>query len=276
MVHLILLAVVGFLGGAFGSMVGLGGGVFIIPGLTLFLGVPIHNAIGASLLAVAGTSCTATAAYAREHLTNLRLGVTLETTTVVGALGGGLVGTGLGKGVLSAVFGGVMIPVAAYMLLRPRSGAGQCVRPEDVGAVGASYYDRSLGRTVNYRVHRLSAGLAASLVAGGVSGLLGLAGGFLKVPVMVLAMRVPVRAAVATSSFMIGVTASVGAVVYLARGLVDPLTTVPVVLGVVAGAFLGSRLGGRVRSTVLTVVLAVVLVALSIQMILSAAGIDLR
>jgi uncharacterized membrane protein YfcA len=276
MTHVVLLAVVGLVGGAFGSMVGLGGGVFIIPALALFLGVPIHNAIGASLLAVVATSTTAAAAYVRDDLVNLRLGMTMETFTVTGALVGGLVGAGLSRGVLSAVFGCVMIGVSAYLVLRPRGGAPPAVEPADLGALGASYHDRSLNAAVRYRVHRLPVGLAASLVAGGVSGLLGVGGGFLKVPAMVLVMRVPIRAAVSTSSFMIGVTAATGAIVYLARGLVDPVTTVPVVLGVTVGAYLGARLAQRVRSSVLTLVLAIVLLALSIQMILAAAGIDLR
>ena len=276
MTHAILLAVVGFVGGAFGSMVGLGGGVFMVPALALFMDVPIHQAIAASLLAVVATSTTAAAAYLRDDLTNLRLGMTLETATVTGALAGGLAGAVLSRGVLSAVFGGVMVVVALYLLVRPLTGGPPVGEPEALGALGASYYDCSLAKAVSYRVRRLPAGLGASLIAGAVSGLLGVGGGFLKVPVMVLAMRVPVRAAVCTSSFMIGVTACAGAIVYLARGLVDPITAVPVVLGVVLGAYLGSRAAIRVRSSILTVTLAVVLLALAIQMILAAAGISVR
>jgi uncharacterized membrane protein YfcA len=276
MTHVILLAVVGFVGGTFGSMVGLGGGVFIIPALALFLGVPIHNAIAASLVAVVATSTTAAAAYVREDLTNMRLGMTLETMTVTGALIGGLVGAALGKEALSAVFGSVMVVVSFYMAARRRTIHPPVVADEGLGRLGASYYDRSLGREVSYRPRRLPVGMVASLVAGNVSGLLGVGGGFLKVPVMVLAMKIPVRAAVGTSSFMIGVTACAGAAVYLARGLVDPVVTVPVVLGVTAGAYLGSRLAVRVRTSVLSVALAAVLFILSIQMILAAAGVSVR
>lgn len=257
-------------------MVGLGGGVFIIPALALFLDVPIHKAIGASLLAVVATSTTAAAAYTKDDLTNIRLGMTMETLTVTGALAGGLVGTALSRGVLSAIFGGVMVSVSGYLALRPRAATCTSAEPEELGALGAEYYDRYSNTIVRYRVRRLPAGLAASLVAGGVSGLLGVGGGFLKVPVMVLAMRVPIRAAVATSSFMIGVTAATGAIVYLARGLVDPLVTVPVVLGVTVGAYFGARLGRRIKSSVLTLLLAVVLFALSVQMILDALGVSLR
>ena len=112
MTHVILLGIVGLVGGTFGSMVGLGGGVFIIPALTLFLGVPIHSAISASLIAVVATSTTAAAAYVREDLSNMRLGMTMETMTVMGALVGGFVGAALSKGVLSAIFGAVMIAVS--------------------------------------------------------------------------------------------------------------------------------------------------------------------
>jgi uncharacterized protein len=276
MTHVILLAAVGFVGGTFGSMVGLGGGVFIIPALTLFLDVPIHTAIAASLVAVVATSTTAAVAYVREDLTNMRLGMTMETMTVAGALVGGLVGASLGKAVLSAVFGGVMVVVSVYMGLRKRGPESEPPADDDLGRLGASYYDRAASREVRYRPHRLPMGMAASFIAGNVSGLLGVGGGFLKVPVMVLAMRLPVRAAVSTSSFMIGVTACAGAAVYFTRGFVDPVVAVPVVLGVTAGAYLGSRLSMRVKTSILATVLAVVLFVFSIQMILSAAGISIR
>ena len=276
MAHVVYLALVGFVGGTFGSMVGLGGGVFLIPALSLFLGVPIHQAIAASLVAVVATSTTAAAAYVREDLTNMRLGMTMETMTVTGALVGSLVGAALSKGVLSAIFGGVMIAVSAYMALRPRSAALPPIDDEDLGALGASYFDRNLECPVRYRVRRLPLGMVASFIAGNVSGLLGVGGGFLKVPAMVLVMKIPVRAAVSTSSFMIGVTACAGSVVYFARGMVDPVVTVPVVLGVTLGAYIGSRLALRVRSSVLTMLVAAVLFVLSVQMILSAAGISVR
>jgi uncharacterized protein len=276
MTHVILLALVGFAGGAFGSMVGLGGGIFIIPGLVLFLKIPVHSAIGASLLGVVATSTTSAAAYLKQDLSNVKLGMTLETMTVGGALVGGLVGAALSKTVLSAIFGAVMICVSVYIGVRQRVVKPPQIAHEDVGLFGDSYEDSATGEVVSYRVHRLHTGLGASLVAGVVSGLLGVGGGFMKVPVMVVSMKVPVRAAVATSSMMIGVTACTSAAVYFTEGLVDPTVTVPVVLGVVAGAYLGSKLSLRVKSSVLTVVLAVVLFALALQMLLSSVGISVR
>lgn len=276
MVHVILLAVVGFAGGVFGAMVGLGGGVFIIPALSLFLDVPIHNAIAASLVGVVATSTTGSISYLRQGLANVRLGMTMETGLTLGALTGGMVGTVLGREVLSGIFGGVMVVVAVYMGISRRTSPPEPAEDAALGRLGGIYYDAGLGQEVRYRVRRLPLGVLTALVAGNVSGLLGVGGGFLTVPVMRMGMGIPMRAAVSTSSFMLGVTACTGAVVYFVRGLVDPVVTVPVVLGVVAGAFLGSRLAVKVRSSVLAVALAVVLFVLSLQMILAAAGIDLR
>ena len=276
MSHVILLALVGFLGGAFGAMVGLGGGIFIIPVLTLFLDVPIHTAISASLIAVVATSTSSSIAYIRKELANLRLGLTMETALTIGALSGGLVGALLSKSALSAIFGAVMVAVALYMGVSRGAAPPPPAEGDGLGRLGASYYDANLDERVRYRVKRLPLGMFIAYIAGNVSGLLGVGGGFLTVPTMRLGMGVPMRGAAATSSMMLGVTACAGAAVYFARGLVDPVVAVPVVLGVTAGALLGSRLAIRVRSSVLALALAVVLFILSVQMILAAAGISLR
>jgi len=276
MTEIALLVVAGFLGGAFGSMVGLGGGVFIVPVLTLFLDVPIHDAVAASLMGVIATSTTGSVTYLRQGLTNLRLGVTMETALTVGALTGGLVGALLAREALSAVFGGVMVAVSVYMGVRRKASPAAVPAGAGLGRLGAVYHDPYRGQEVRYPVTRLPLGLLVGLAAGNVSGLLGVGGGFLTVPFMRLGMNVPIRASVATSSLMLGVTACSGALVYLARGMVDPVTVVPVVLGVTAGAFLGSRLASRLRSSVLTVLTAVVLFALAVQMILAAMGIGFR
>ncbi|MBN1319524.1 MAG: sulfite exporter TauE/SafE family protein [Thermoleophilia bacterium] len=276
MTQIILLALVGLLGGAFGSMVGLGGGVFIVPALTLFLDVPVHSAIGASLVAVVATSTAGSITYVREELANLRLGTIIETSLTLGALTGGLVGSALGKEALSGIFGGVMVLVSIYMGLRRRTPSAAPAEQVDLGQLGSRYRDRDLDREVRYRVKRLPLGLFTGLVAGNVSGLLGVGGGFLTVPALRLGMEVPMRAAVATSSLMLGVTACAGAVVYFARGMVEPVVVVPVVLGVTVGALVGSRVALKLRSSVLTVILAVVLFALAVQMLLAAGGISLR
>lgn len=276
MSQVVLLAITGFSGGAFGSMVGLGGGVFIVPVLTLFLGVSIHDAVAASLLGVVATSTAGSVTYLRQGLANLRLGLTMETALTLGALTGGLVGATLDRASLSAVFGGVMVIVSVYMGLRRTASPAQPTPEADLGRLGAVYRDSYLGREVRYHVKRLPFGLFVGLVAGNISGLLGVGGGFLTVPAMRLGMGVPIRASVATSSMMLGVTACSGALVYLAGGMVNPAVVVPVVLGVTAGASLGSHLAARVRSSILTVTMAVLLFALAVQMILASLGIEVR
>jgi uncharacterized membrane protein YfcA len=276
MTQVVLLAGAGFLGGAFGSMVGLGGGLFIVPVLTLFLGVPIHDAVAASLFGVVATSTAGSVTYLRQGLANLRLGLSMETALTLGALTGGLVGAMLDRVALSAIFGGVMVVVSVYMGTRRATSPAAVAPDAHLGRLGAAYHDPYLDREVRYRARRLPLGLVVGLVAGNVSGLLGVGGGFLTVPAMRLGMSVPIRASVATSSMMLGVTACSGALVYLARGMVDPAIVVPVVLGVTVGASLGSRLAARVRSSVLTVIMAVVLFVLAVQMILASLGIDLR
>jgi hypothetical protein len=276
MTHTVLLVVVGLVAGALGSVVGLGGGVFIVPALTLFLGIPIHVAVAASLVGVVATSTCSSAAYLGLGMVNIRLGMINETSLALGALCGGLAGSVLDPVVLNAVFGGVMVAVSLHMGLRRRASRAEPAESDGVGRVGSSYHDPRLGREVRYRVKRLPLGLLTGLVAGSVSGLLGVGGGFLTVPVLRLGMGVPMRAAIATSSLMLGVTACAGAVVYFARGMADPAVVVPVVLGVTVGALVGPRLALKARSSVLIGVLAVVLFALAVQMILAAAGISLR
>ncbi len=276
MTQVILVAIVGFAGGIFGAMVGLGGGVLIVPALALFLEIPIHHAIAASLVAVVATSTTGSVTYVRRGIANLRLGATMETALTLGALGGGLLGAMLDKQALSAIFGGVMVVVAVYVGIRRSASPRPPSEGVDLGCLGAGYRDPGLGVDVCYTVRRLPVGLFAGFVAGNVSGLLGVGGGFLTVPAMRLGMGIPIRASVATSNVMLGVTACAGALVYLVKGMVDPVVVVPVVLGVMAGAFTGSRLACRVRTSVLAVILAVVLFALAVQMILAAMGISLR
>jgi len=270
------LTLVGFVGGAFGAMVGLGGGIFVIPCLTLFLGIPIHTAIAASLIGVIATSTSGSITYLRQGFTNIRLAITLETALTLGAIAGGVVGAALGREALSAVFGVVMITISVYMAVKRNASVNGEPHEASLGMLGARYQEAVHGSEVRYRVRRLPLGLLSGLVAGHVSGLLGVGGGFLTVPTLHLGMGVPMRAAVATSNLMLGVTACAGAVSYLARGFVDPVVAVPVVLGVAAGALVGAKLGLRVKTGTLASVLAVVLFALALQMLLSAFGIRVR
>lgn len=276
MILLLSIFLSGLAAGVMGALLGLGGGILIVPALSLFLGVPIHQAIAASLVAVVATSTVAAVGYVRDELSNMRLGLLLEVATTVGAILGGVTASHLSREALSAVFATALLLMAAYLLRGGAAGEGETVSNGEAGLFGGAYFDPRLGREVRYRVRRLPVGLGASFVAGNLSGMLGIGGGPVTVPVMALAMGVPLKAAAATSNFMIGVTACASAALYYQRGLVDPAVAVPVCLGVSAGAFAGARLAPRLRTHALARGLAFVLAVLGAQMFLAALGVRLR
>ncbi|QDE91542.1 permease [Myxococcus xanthus] len=270
---LFMLVVLGFSVGAglLGSLLGIGGGLILIPVLTLLLKVDIQYAVGASIVSVIATSSGAAAAYVRDRMANTRVAMFLELATTAGALSGafmsGLVG---GRGVYF-VFGGVMAWSALVMLRRMRASADAPVPADALAdrlALHGSYWDESQGREVSYRVTRPLAGLGLMYVAGTVSGMLGIGSGALKVPAMDLAMRLPLKVSTATSNFMIGVTAAASAGVYFARGNIDPFIAGPVCVGVTLGAWLGSRhLMARVNSTWLRALFVGVLLWVAFEML---------
>lgn len=225
--------------GLFGAVLGVGGGIFVIPFLVLVLHVPMHNAVAASICMVVATSSAAASVNVGKGFVNLKLGMSLETFTVLGAMVGGLLAGHLRGPVLMAVFGVVLIPISYLMILRIPT-RREVEEGGDVGRLGGTYYDPNEGRTIRYRIRRLPAALGISLLAGGVSGLLGLGGGIFKVPAMNLFCGVPMKAATTTSNFMIGVTAAGSAFLYLGRGEVHPLLAGAAVLGVLMGSLGGA------------------------------------
>ncbi|HEY3315787.1 MAG TPA: sulfite exporter TauE/SafE family protein [Bacillota bacterium] len=268
------ISALGIVAGTMGAMVGLGGGILVVPLLTLVFGVPIHNSIGASIVAVIATSSAAASTYVRDRLTNVRLGMTMETLTTAGAVTGGLVAGMVGKEILSGIFGTVMVLVAATMFRRKSEGR---IAPRESGdRLGGHYYDPYAKKDVSYRVRNLPIGLATSFLAGNLSGLLGVGGGVIKVPAMTLGMGVPVKAATATSNFMIGVTAVASAFIYFSRGMIDPVITAPAAIGVFLGARFGAHIAPRIRTRSLLNIFVLVMLAMAVQMILNAFGIDIR
>ena len=255
--------------GLVGSLFGLGGGIIVVPALTLIYGIDIRYAIGASIVSVIATSSGAAAAYVREGMTNLRTAMLLEIGTTTGAISGAFLAGRLDGRWLHLTFGGMLVVSAAAMLWRRRSGSRPAPpdRLADALALHGSYFDASQGMTVAYRVAHTRLGLLLMYVAGVVSGMLGVGSGVLKVPAMDLAMRMPLKASTATSNFMIGVTAAASAGVYFARGDVDPFIAAPVALGVLLGALAGSRLLGKVDSRVLRVLFVAILLIVATQMI---------
>ena len=266
-----ILFAVSVVAGALGAMLGLGGGLIIVPVLTLGLGVDIRYAIGASIVSVIATSSGAAAAYVRERMTNLRVAMFLELGTTTGALtGASLAGVITGRW-LYLLFG-VILAYSALAMLRKKDGKREAEVPPDALAdalaLHGSYRDEAEGREVPYRVTRPALGLGLMYCAGTVSGLLGIGSGALKVPAMDLAMRLPLKVSSATSNLMIGVTAAASAGVYFARGDIDPFIAGPVAAGVMLGAFSGTRVMGRLRATALRPLFVLVLVAVASQMIL--------
>jgi uncharacterized protein len=255
--------------GFFGSLIGLGGGIVIVPVLTLGYGIDIRYAIGASIVSVIATSSGAAAAYVKQHLTNLRTAMLLELGTTTGAVTGAFVAGALRGRWLFLIFGLVMGYSAIAMLRRVRE-PSRPVEPDrwaDRLRLHGSYYDESRKTRVDYKVTHTWLGLGLMYLAGMISGLLGIGSGALKVPAMDLAMRIPIKVSTATSNFMIGVTAAASAGVYFVRGDIDPIIAAAVALGVTIGATAGSRVLTRADSRIIRTLFVVVLLVVSAQMV---------
>jgi uncharacterized membrane protein YfcA len=255
--------------GLLGSLLGLGGGVIVTPVLTLFLGVDIKYAIGASIISVIATSSGSAAAYVKEHMTNLRVAMLLEVGTTAGALTGAYLAGILHPRILFIIFG-VILAYSSLMMLRKRRDEGSPVPPDkwaDALHLHDHYYDFHDQREFKYRVTRTPLGLALMYVAGMVSGLLGIGSGSLKVPALDLAMRLPIKVSTATSNLMMGVTAAASAGVYFARGDINPFVAAPVAVGVLVGAVVGSKLLSRINAAAIRWAFVVVLLLVSLQML---------
>lgn len=262
-----VVAVVGTLAGAVGSMLGLGGGVFLVPFLVIGLGLPFQSAAGISLMTVIATSSTVSAQSAGQGLFNVRLGLVLEIATTLGGLAGGMTAAHLSQPVLSGLFAMVTALVALVTIARLDRRNVIHDAGSDLGRLGARIHDSDTGREVGYRVRRLPVALLISFAAGNVSGLLGIGGGILKVPALNAWCGVPMRAAAATSALMIGVTAVSTAPIYYARGDVDPALAAAAVLGVLGGSRAGMWATHQLRVRTLKIMMATVLIGVTLLMI---------
>ena len=283
----------GFGAGVFGSLLGLGGGTLLVPLLTLGFGLPLRDAVGVSLVAVIVTSSASASVFLQRHAANLRLGMTLELFTAIGAIAGGVIAFAVDQRLLAGLFALLLAYVALSMLVRggtaaapaeavpataaPAEADRDAARGTDADGAGelrrgwtAEMIARLSGR--DYRIRRLGLGFVGSLGAGVVSALLGIGGGAVKVPVMHLAMGVPLRVATATSNLMMGITASASAVIYLLRGGIDPYVAGPTAIGVFLGASLGSRVVHRIDLRILRLLFTVVLLYTAFQMLRRAFG----
>ena len=262
---LIILAA-GIVSGGLGALLGLGGGIFLVPFLTLALGFPLKSAAAISLSTVIATSSAVSARRAGNQLINLRFGMVLEVATTAGSLLGGITAQYVAESTLQRLFGLVAIAVALVMLGRINRRNVIAGATADAGRLGGRFYEEESGGIVTYRIKRLPLALVASFLAGNVSSLLGIGGGIIKVPVLNAWCGMPLRAAAATSALMIGVTATGGAIIYYGHGDLRPLLAAPAVLGVQMGSWAGTHITENASVKWLKLLMSALLVLVSVLM----------
>jgi uncharacterized membrane protein YfcA len=267
----LIIFAAGIVSGGLGALLGLGGGVFLVPFLNLVVGFPFSAAAAISLTTVIATSSSVSAGRAGQQLINMKLGMLLEVATAGGSFLGGVTAQLIAQSVLQKLFGFVSAAVALIMLTRLQRRNVILDPSVDSGVLGGRFYEHESGGVVSYRVKRLPVAIVASFVAGNVSSLLGIGGGIIKVPVLNAWCGVPLRAAAATSAFMIGVTATAGATIYYGRGQLEPALAAAAVLGVQIGSWGGMRFGAAASAKWLKVLMAVLLFILSAIMFMRGA-----
>jgi uncharacterized membrane protein YfcA len=280
---LLYLCLTGILAGFIGSVVGIGGGVLIVPVLTLLLNIPIHLAIGTSIVSVLVTSLAASIRYFRKNVINIPLGLTMEIPTTIGGIIGSLAVAFLRNNILFLIFGCFLIAAGIFTFIknkiyRDQIREGSERLPEN-GSSGknsvfdSSYYDESYGKTVDYKIKKVIPGSAISVFAGILSGLLGVGGGVVKVPVMHLIMNAPLKVATSTSIYMIGITAVVSSIIHFYNGFINPAIVIPVVAGVLVGAVSGSFTALRIKSRYIALIIMIIFSLIGILMFLRGSGV---
>jgi uncharacterized membrane protein YfcA len=262
--------------GIFGALLGLGGGIIVIPALTLLLGVDIRYAIGASIVSVIATSSGAAIAYVRDNITNLRIGMFLEIATTLGAITGAYIAGLISSKYLYIIFGLVLLYSALAMLKKRKEEIPQNVTSHPLAKklnLEGSYFDKVLNKEIKYKVAGVYEAFSTMYLAGILSGLLGIGSGAFKVLAMDLFMKLPMKVSTATSNFMIGVTAAASAGVYLMRGTINPEIAGPVAIGVLIGATLGTKIMERLKNTTIRKIFIPVLIYISLQMLLKGLGV---
>jgi uncharacterized protein len=265
----LLVCASSLIAGLVGALTGLGGGVVLVPLLTLLFKVDIRYAIGASLVSVIATSSGAAAAYVREGFSNIRIGMFLEIATTLGALLGASLATRVSTHAIAIVFG-VVLMFSAYFSRKPRPPAQRAVPPDPFASrlhLNGSFPDVEGVRT--YNVQHVPLGWGLMFSAGALSGLLGIGSGAMKVLAMDQAMKIPFKVSTTTSNFMIGVTAAASAGIYLHRGYIDPGLSMPVMLGVLAGSLMGAKILIKANTKWLRLGFSLVIALLAIEMLYS-------
>jgi len=265
----ILIWLVSLIAGFLGALTGLGGGVVIVPLLTLVFGVDIRYAIGASLISVIATSSGAASAYVKEGFSNIRIGMFLEVATTLGVLLGAFIATKISTSAIAVIFGSILI-YSSYLTIK-RISEPPLANKSDPLASRLKFDGRYPvpGGFESYHVQGVPVGFCIMFLAGSISGLLGIGSGAVKVLAMDQAMRIPFKVSTATSNFMIGVTAAAGAGIYLNRGYIDPVLAMPVMLGVLLGSLFGARHLFEAETKKLRIIFSAVILLLAIEMIYS-------
>ena len=262
----LLIGLGAVIAGFIGALTGLGGGVVIVPLLTLGFGVDIRYAIGASLISVIATSSSAASAYIKEGFSNLRVGMFLEIATTIGALSGAFLALILAPGLIAVVFGLALLQSAYSSWQEPKESTE--LKADRLAQIFKmdSTYPTSDGLS-SYHVQNIPGGFLVMIIAGALSGLLGIGSGALKVIAMDRIMKIPFKVSTTTSNFMIGVTAAASAGIYLNRGYIDPGLAMPVMLGVLSGATMGTHFLIKSRTKPLKILFSMVILILAVEMI---------
>jgi uncharacterized protein len=271
-VHELILFAISIGAGFLGSLLGIGGGMIVVPVLSLYLHVDIRYAIAASLISIVATSSGAAASFLRDHMTNLRVAVLLEVGTVSGAITGFLIASFIQPRILFLIFG-LFLLFSALMMLRKRGESLALTNHAWSEKLKlASSFPNEHGVQVSYMVEQVPLGLFFMYVAGVLSALLGIGSGVLKVLAMDGAMKLPMKVSSATSNFMIGVTATTSAGTYFVQGSIRPEIAAPVAVGIIGGSYLGAKAMMKMKPQLIRVVFVVLLTVVSIQMIMKGLG----
>ena len=285
MVLYLFLFLTGLFAGLTGSMIGIGGGIIIVPMLTLALKIPIHLAIGTSIISVMVTSLSASIRFFRKEIINIPLGLTMEIPTTIGGIVGSLTVSILRYNILFIVFGVFSLAIGIFTFIKNRflqkepeisNLCGNLNKEQENiknSFLDSKYFDQSCNRVIKYRVKRIIPGSFLSVFAGLFSGLLGIGGGVVKVPVMNLFMDVPIKVATSTSTYMIGITAVVSSIIYFYNGFINPFITIPVIIGVLAGGLTGSFTALKMKGRSIALIILIVFTIIGILMFLRGAGI---
>lgn len=273
---LVLIILVSIIAGLIGSIFGVGGGIILIPLLVLLFNIPIKVAAGISMVSIIATSLMSSSIYLKNGITNLKLGIILQSTMSTGSIIGALISVYAPEEIITLVFS-LMLFYASYMMIKEHKNN---VLTTSVGIAAkldldGMFMDKSENFKVSYGVKNIGWGLFTSIFGGMIAGMLGVGGGLINVPIISMLMGAPIKVAIATSQFIIGITAVSGSIVYIERGLVDPIIAAPVILGIIIGAFIGSNYMPKIRNITLKRLFTLYLIYTAIKLIMKIIGIPL-